>query len=291
VIVLAELLEEDQGVLHDLLVCPPAHSVRHTITRRGKRRLVAEPDAVLKRVQRGIVRQVLRQIPDHPASFCRSGRSIIDNAQRHLKNHHVYTFDVADAFPSTSHRLVARSLRRSLAIHGLPVEIAEPITELCTLDGALPQGAPTSSRLLDLVLHPVDDLLDAASRRRGARYSRYVDDITLSANTAMPWAEREVVGALDRLNFRLRHRKTQKWAPPRRATVTGIVLRDRLELQPEYVVRVKTLVMDVAAGRIAPTPNELARIQGSVGHLCRFHPQLGRRLKEEMRRTLRSGPS
>jgi RNA-directed DNA polymerase len=283
--ILADLLHEDHEVLRKLLVCPPAHFSRRTISRKGKRRPIAEPDSVLKRVQREIVRRVLRQIPNHPASFCSSGRSIIDNARRHLRNDYVYTFDVADAFPSTSHRLIARSLRRALAACQIPIEIAMPITALCTLSGALPQGAPTSSALLDITLFPVDNLLDAASKRHGARYSRYVDDITLSANCALPWAEHEVVTDLDRVNLRLRHEKTRKWAPPRRATVTGIVVRERLELPREYIRRVKAIITDVRTGRIVPSSADVRRIRSTIGHLRRFHPGIGKRLDEQMRAT------
>ncbi len=195
----------------------------------------------------------------------------------------MYTFDVADAFSSTTHYLVERSLRRALAAHDLPSLMAKPITRLCTLHGALPQGAPTSSALLDVVLRAVDDILAAASGRRGARYSRYVDDITLSGGCAMPWAQGEVVSALDRVGLRLRHSKTRTWAPPRRATVTGIVLRDRPVLSRDYILRVKILIADLRADPNDASPDDVARIQGMLGHLRRLHPRIAQRLGEDLR--------
>ena len=280
---LADLIDQDVTVLRDLLVCPPAHFLEYTSSRKGKLRPVAEPDRLLKRVQRQILQRVLRQIPDHRASFCRSGRSIIDNARLHLKSGHVCVFDVADAFPSTSHALVERSLRRALAAHALPIVVARPITRLCTLHNGLPQGAPTSSALLDLVLRPIDDILSDTSRRRGACYSRYVDDITLFGGCAMPWAHGTVVRALDQVGLRLRHSKTKVWAPPRRATVTGIVLRDRPMLSADYIRRVKLLVGDLRADPGGQSASDVARIQGTLAYLGRLHPRLAKRLESSLR--------
>src|SRR5438034_755250 len=54
------------------------------------------------------------------------------------------------------------------------------LTKLCTHDGSLPQGAPTSPRLSNLVNHRLDARLFALARKRNVAYSRYADDITIS---------------------------------------------------------------------------------------------------------------
>lgn len=279
---LSDIIGEDEGLLRDLLACPPAHFLVRNIVRKGKIRCVAEPDQLLKRVHRRILRSVLSRIPDNGSSYCRSGRSIVDNARQHLGNGHICTFDVRDAFRSTSYHGVLRSLRRALARSGLPSLIALPITRLCTLEHSLPQGAPTSNALLDVVLRPVDDELLAAGNSRAARYSRYVDDLTVSSGCAMPWARPAVIRALAVVGLQLNHSKTRVWSPPRRPTITGIVLRDRLVLPVEYIRRVEALITQLKSTTGPPLPKDLARIRGAIAHLRQLHPQIAKRLQADL---------
>lgn len=283
---LAERIEVDPAVLNELLTDVRSHFSRRTIHRKGKERPIAVPGPALKRVHRQIVRHVLRSIPTHESSFCRTGRSIIGNARRHLGSRYVYTFDIADAFPKTRYNVVKGALRRALAANGMTSGWAAPITQLCTLDGSLPQGAPTSSSLLDVVLMPVDNALTEAATRHGARYSRYADDLTLSGGCGMPWAEPEIVGALSQVGLRLRHSKTRKWEPPKRATVTGIVLRERLMLPDEALSRVKGLVTELKSRPSGLRETDVKRIRGTLAYVGQFHPRIADRLAAECGVTL-----
>jgi RNA-directed DNA polymerase len=57
---------------------------------------------------------------------------------------------------------------------------AELLMRLVTYNGSLPQGAPTSPRLSNLLNIRLDSRLDALARTRGMNYTRYADDITFS---------------------------------------------------------------------------------------------------------------
>jgi hypothetical protein len=181
---------------------------------------------------------------------------------------------------------VERALGVELAKHGFSTLLARPITQLCTLHDGLPQGAPTSSDLLDIVLRPVDERLADVCGRHGAKYSRYVDDFTLSCGSAMRWAEAEVISALDLVSLRLRHEKTRRWEPSRHPIVTGIVLRDRPEFPREYIVRVKALIERASHETAHLPPEEILRLRSMLGQLRRLHPRLARTFEDQLRRSL-----
>jgi hypothetical protein len=104
------------------------------------------------------------------------GRSIVTNAAVHVGSAVVVRMDVRDFFGSTTARRLGRYFRRI----GWNAAAAKLLTRLCTHDDALPQGAPTSPRLSNLVNLDLDARLFALAGSRRARYTRYADDITFS---------------------------------------------------------------------------------------------------------------
>lgn len=145
--------------------------------RRGGVRLINAPTDKLKALQRRVLRRLLNPLAPHPAAtgFVR-GRSIVDNARPHVGQGVVINLDLQDFFPSLTAARV-EALFRAL---GWDSEAARILTAICTLDGVLPQGAPTSPALSNLACLKLDARLAALARRYGGAYTRYADDITLS---------------------------------------------------------------------------------------------------------------
>lgn len=145
--------------------------------RRGGARLIEAPGDKLKVLQRRILHRVLNPLKMHPAAtgFVR-GRSIVDNARPHVGQGTVINIDLADFFHTISAERVAETLRGL----GWSAEAATVLSRICTHDGRLPQGAPTSPALSNLVCRRLDARLSALVRKQHGRYTRYADDITLS---------------------------------------------------------------------------------------------------------------
>jgi hypothetical protein len=142
----------------------------------GERRILA-PDAPTKSLQRRILRRLLARLKSHPAAMgFERGRSIVTNARSHQGQAVVMRFDVKDFFPSTRAERVKQYFRRI----GWNRPAAELLTRLSTHDGGLPQGAPTSPRLSNLVNHRLDARLAGMAAKLGGVYTRYADDITIS---------------------------------------------------------------------------------------------------------------
>lgn len=145
--------------------------------RSGRYRTIFEPHEELKRTQRLILRRLLKRLNAHTrAHGFERGRSIVTGALPHERKSVVVRMDVRDFFGSTK----SARMRDYFARLGWNTEAAQLLTRLCTHEGSLPQGAPTSPRLSNLVNFKLDARLDALARRCGADYTRYADDMTFS---------------------------------------------------------------------------------------------------------------
>jgi hypothetical protein len=200
--------------------------------RSGGQRRIEEPAADLKRVQRLILRRLLRRLRAHPAAHgFERGRSIVTAALPHARRAVVLRMDVQDFFLSTKAERVEAYFRRT----GWGAEAAGLLTQLCTSRGGLPQGAPTSPRLSNLVNFRLDARLASLARKHGAAYTRYADDMTFS----FPSDEHETYvnviqttkKALREAGYRLHtERKLRVLRPHMRQTVAGLVVNDGVRL-------------------------------------------------------------
>src|SRR5262249_23095452 len=138
-------------------------------------RRILTPDERLKTIQRCILRRLLARLHCHPAAtgFERS-KSIIDNAQVHVGKAVVVRMDLKDFFASTRAERV-RSYFRKISWNR---EASGLLVRLCTYQGGLPQGAPTSPRLSNLVNYRLDARLVALAARRCLRNPRTGEQIT-----------------------------------------------------------------------------------------------------------------
>lgn len=152
-----------------------------TIRKRGggKRHLVA-PSNPLKTLQRRLLHRYLDQQPIHDAATAfRPGSSIATHARRHLGQAIVLTVALTDFFPSTA----AHRVRRLFSHLGWQGQSLQLLMRLCVYRGGLPQGAPTSPALSNLVNRPLDEQLSERAAMCGARYSRYCDHLAFSWGT------------------------------------------------------------------------------------------------------------
>jgi RNA-directed DNA polymerase len=161
----------------ELRAVPISYFTYQIPKRRGGVRTIRAPSAELKALQRRILHRLLRRLRAHEcATGFERGHSIVTNALPHVGQEVVVRLDLRDFFPSITARRVEGYFRRI----GWDAEAAALLTMLCTYEGSLPQGAPTSPRLSNLVNHQLDARLCALAAARGAVYSRYADDMTLS---------------------------------------------------------------------------------------------------------------
>jgi retron-type reverse transcriptase len=204
---------------------------------------------------------VLGGLRAHPsATGFERGKSVVDNAMPHVGRAVVVKMDVVDFFSSTKTERVLRYFQWI----GWNRETAEVLTKLTTSDGGLPQGAPTSPRLSNLVNYYVDVQIANRVARRGGAYTRYADDITISlprpngrrARGAVQFARR----VLGHNGYRLHtKRKLHVARRHQRQIVTGLVVNDGVRLPREIRRRLRATAHRIAKG-LPPTQGEDAAL-------------------------------
>lgn len=230
----------------------------------GRPRHVLAPSPPLKRLQRRLLDGYLATLPVHPCAtaFHRSA-SIVHNARCHALQTLVATVDLRDFFACTRagrvHAFFHKHGWRGYELHALML--------LCVFDGGLPQGAPTSPCLSNLVNFGLDERLNRLAQRARAVYTRYCDDLTFSWNAArLPDGfERAVEDCLHAAGYEVQPCKG--WCVRRiheRPRVTGIVLRGggRIAIPWEWRWRLWQLRWRSLWSR---DPHLLARLAGYEG--------------------------
>src|SRR5205814_3311637 len=109
-------------------------------------------------------------------------RSILTNAKPHLRQKFVLNVDLKDFFPTINFGRV-RGVLIAKPYCLLP-HIATYIARICCRDNALPQGAPTSPIISNMICSRLDRQLLRLARQYRCVYTRYADDLTFS--TSMP---------------------------------------------------------------------------------------------------------
>lgn len=223
------------------------HYRRFKIAKRtGGERLISAPMPRLRTAQRWILDNILDKCQVHSAAHgFRKGRSIVSNAQVHVRADVVVNLDLQDFFPTVTYRRVkglfvnlgySEAAAVIFALLCTEPDIAEVELDSTTYyvalgDRFLPQGAPTSPAVTNLLCRRLDRRLAGASQKLGFAYTRYADDLSFSGSGPA----REQVGRLlrqagwiiDREGFVVHPDKTRVFRRSRRQEVTGIVVNDR----------------------------------------------------------------
>ena len=231
----------------------------------GRERRVLAPSPALKRLQRALLDGYLAGLPVHPAATAfRPGASTAGNARPHAKGRLVAAVDLRDFFESTA----AARVRSFFARQGWRGESLRALMTLCVFRGGLPQGAPTSPCLSNLVNRSLDERLDRLARESGAAYTRYGDDLTFSwRRDRMPAGFREAVESrLAAAGYRVQPLKGWRVSPiADRPVVAGVVLKGGGRLGVPGAIRRRIWLLRLRFWWSAD-PGTRARLRGVEGY-------------------------
>jgi RNA-directed DNA polymerase len=198
----------------------------HTYKKKKKRggyRHISQPSSELKAVQAWILRTILDNLNvSAPCKGFAKGSKISDNVKPHVGAKAILCLDLDNFFPSISAAriwTVYRSLGYRAFISGI-------LTSLCTFEDHLPQGAPTSPKLANLVCWRLDRRLMGVAGKRGIMYTRYADDLSFSSLSYMQLtkAYKFICQIIEDEGFKLNNDKTRFAGPSRRRKVTGLII-------------------------------------------------------------------
>ncbi|HOT28457.1 MAG TPA: reverse transcriptase family protein [Candidatus Ozemobacteraceae bacterium] len=219
----------------ELMSIRPAYREIRVKKRSGGTRVLLEPTPELKKLQRCILHKLLRRLSAHESvhGFER-GRSIVTNAQQHINKDLVISVDLKDFFPKTQ----ARRIKEYFTFIGWNNDAADMLMRLTVWNGGLPQGAPTSPRLANLVNHAMDARLEGLAKHYGGIYSRYADDLTFSFPTRKELPKKETCSFLKMVSRIVKEHgyimhekeKLRVMTYARCQTVTGLVVNQKVDL-------------------------------------------------------------
>ncbi|HEY4359902.1 MAG TPA: reverse transcriptase family protein [Bryobacteraceae bacterium] len=293
---------------------PKLHHYHYRVLskRSGGIRLIESPKPRLKELQRRILSEILDRTPLHPSvqGFAK-GRSIVTFAEPHVRKPALLRLDLQDFFPASPGARV-QSLFRTL---GYPEQVADLLGGICTnavprdvwttrppdLDVAewheartlyarphLPQGAPTSPAISNLLAYRLDCRLQGLAKSVGANYTRYADDLAFSggesfARSVERFSLHAAAIALEE-GFSVNHHKTRIMRPGVRQHLAGIVVNQHASL-PRHDLKLLEAILTncVRQGPASQNrdalPNFRSHLEGRVGFAEMVNPAKGKRLR------------
>jgi RNA-directed DNA polymerase len=224
----------------------------------GTARQLVEPDNGLKQVQKQILKRLLNHQMSHSAAVgYRKKKSTADHVWAHAGADIIITADIEDFFPNTKAWRVEQWWQTQHE-HEQNVRL---LTMLTTYQGSLPQGAPTSPALSNLVNYEMDEALFRRAEATGGTYTRYCDDMVFSwrdGNQPPSDFEHGVRAVLSEYGYNLNAEKGwQVYERGDEPEITGAVLAKNGKIAlPEHI---RKTMSQLARSR---DPNDATRLDG-----------------------------
>lgn len=225
------------------------------------------------------------------------GRSIVTNAEKHKRKKYVYNLDLKDFFSSIEMFQVWAVLQSEP--FNFSDRIASLLSGLCCMrveykqDNALlykyvlPQGAPSSPILSNIVCAKLDGSLNQLARNFGLRYSRYADDITFSGNDHVfhdnDFFILKLRSLIEEQNFKINEKKVRLQHKGQRQTVTGLVVNNGVTVGRNFVRELRSLLyIWEKYGYEAASNKFITHYMENNSHICVNIPLLENSIKGKL---------
>ncbi len=258
----------------------------------GGERIITAPRNRSFKLILSYINEILKAMytPSAYATGFAEGRSIADNAKAHRGMNYVFNLDLKDFFPSIEQPRVWKRLQ--LAPFNFPVPVANIIAGMCCMkelvqpeDGnqknryVLPQGAPTSPIITNMICDNLDRRLAGVAKRFGLNYTRYADDITFSSmhNVYQENGEfcKEVRRIINEQGFIINDKKTRLQKKGSRQEVTGIIVSDKINVTRDYVRDIRNILyMWEKYGYGVAFAKFFLKYKAEKGHVKKGNPDL-----------------
>jgi RNA-directed DNA polymerase len=248
----------DRLIYHTYRISNERKYIEFSIQKKsGKLRTISAPATALKILQRKLS-QVLYCVYDPKAAVhgFTPSRSILTNAQQHLRKKFVLNIDLHDFFGSIHFGRV-----RGIFIappYNLPQEVATVLAQICCRSGKLPQGAPTSPVVSNMICSRMDSQLRLLAKELRCTYTRYADDITFSTTLSnfpkdLAWIATEedkrktilgekLISIIKDNGFEINDSKVRLQYKSHHQEVTGLTVNQFPNVKREYIRQISSML-------------------------------------------------
>lgn len=199
----------------------------------GYRNLVI-PTENIKYLQKWILENILNKIKisEYATGFVK-GKSIFQNAEEHINKNFIMNIDLKDFFPSINQERVFKIFN----YYGYTKELSYIFSKICTYEGVLPQGAPTSPYISNICCLKLDKRISSLCRKNDFKYSRYADDITISSDSKTLYFLKLLSKIIEEEGFKINDKKTRILKKSDRQEITGLVINSGIVKIPKAYKR------------------------------------------------------
>lgn len=224
------------------------------LKKHGGMREISAPNSLIKFMQKNLKDYLQSHYNIHSCAMgFKSGSSNVLNASRHIKPNWCLNIDLKDFFPSINFgRVYGLFMAQPFCASK---KIATALAILTCHNNTLPQGAPSSPLISNLIAFSLDNKLLALARENHCCYTRYADDITFSSNSkyipkniaifdenVKKWyVGSELQKIVEENGFSVNNGKTRLLNKNQRQEVTGIVVNQKPNLPREYYRELRSI--------------------------------------------------
>ncbi len=249
---------------------------------KGKLRHLTMAKPQLAALQRRILDRILCRLPvsDHAFGAIK-GRSIRGNASAHAAAPFVVKLDIRDFYPSIRHQKVYDFFMS----RGCSPDVSRLLTKLSTRNYSLPLGTSTSPFLADQIVSPIDKRIGGLASANKLRYTRYVDDLTISGRFDLAQFADQIIRIIKQAGFAVKRSKLEFYRPDdgKERIITGVRVQDGKIFAPlnyiEILKRELLLAKDASQHeRVDRHFDGRNQFRGRVGYVMWLDPKAGRQL-------------
>jgi len=263
--------------------------------RSGGYREIQNPIDTLKNVQKNILVRFLEPITvgAHVGAYVPK-RSCRDVAAQHVGKAVIVSLDIKDFFPSTKRAMVRRYLHRRIGYNYL---VSSLLADLMTCVNFVPQGAPTSGQIANLVadyLFDTDIIHDLYALDPKWVYTRYSDDLDISHPEEQPAEQLTAVielvkKAVEAAGYRLNQTKTKVEPHWKRQKVLGMVVNEKVSIPRLEYMRIRSIVHNCLIhgfssqyerAEMKSAAGLLSHVRGKLAYFKQVDPVKAQRLKD-----------
>lgn len=266
----------------------------------GGRRVINTPNSELKEVQRKLADKLYEKqsriwnaqnITPNISHGFEKKKSIISNAKIHRNKRFVLNIDLENFFASFHFGRVRGYFNKNENFK-IPLDVATVIAQLSCYNGSLPQGAPTSPVITNLICQILDFRLLNIAKKHKLDYTRYADDLTFSTNDKKFFENqslfiKEISKVIEKAGFEINDNKTRFQYRDSRQTVTGLVVNKKINIDINYFRTTKAMAHSLyTKGQFFINGEEgtIAQLEGRFAFINQIDKYENTASKEKMRK-------
>ncbi|MGP4061469.1 reverse transcriptase domain-containing protein [Halobacillus sp. H74] len=252
----SNLLEITPKHLHYIMFKMPNKYKKFKIPKKtGGFREISAPNISLKILQQKLNHILsLHYNPRFTSHGFINGKSIVTNAQQHVKQNYILNLDIEDFFNSINFGRIRGILA---SFFGISNVAATTIANICCYNNSLPQGAPTSPILSNMICFKLDKEMHSLAKKHSCIYTRYADDLSFSTSKnylpiSLAYKEEgtyklssNITKILDENGFVAKNSKTRVTNRNQRMEVTGLTVNEKPNVRRKYIRNIRAIIRSI----------------------------------------------